>query len=137
MQDATKLANHPACRDVPAERGAEWTPRAVWLVEHTTEDGRDVPVPLEQALAARTAKADQAIEAYANHGRWVVECPDCHGAQLACRTDARFLCNECGNVAIGGLWRPVTWPGDLEEIEAELHRRPLRQNRNWIPDREG
>lgn len=72
------------------------------------------------------------IPVYANHGRWVVDCPDCSNAQLACRTDKRFMCNECGNVGVSGLWRRVDWPKDDEAIEAELHRRSLA-NQNWTP----
>lgn len=104
------------------ERCAEWAPRAYW----------QAAAPLAAAMAAKLAPPIEALEVYANEGRWVVECPDCNGAQLASRTDRRFMCNECANVAIGGLWRPVIWPADVEEIEAELStRRP--KNQHWRP----
>jgi hypothetical protein len=72
------------------------------------------------------------LKVYLNHGRWIAECPDCHGAQLACWTDHRFLCNECGNVAVAGLWRAIIWPDDREAIETVLDQRsPV--NQNWLP----
>lgn len=72
------------------------------------------------------------VEVYANEGRWVVQCPDCNGAQLASRSDRRFMCNECANVVVGGGWRRVIWPAKAEEIEAAVRRRP-RVNQNWLP----
>lgn len=91
------------------------------------------PIPLAEAMVAGTAPADETVEVYANHGRWVVECPTCHGAQLAHRADRRFMCNYCGNAEVGGLWRPVSWPSDHEAIEHELGQRPDAANQNWIP----
>lgn len=120
MRDASTLAHRST---VTPDRGGEWAPRAAW----------SAAVPLEQAMAAKTAPATEAITAYGNHDRWVVECPDCASAQLACRTDHRFMCGECGNVAIGGLWRPVVWPTGGRAIEAELSQRPERVTRNWLP----
>jgi len=67
-----------------------------------------------------------------NHGRWVVECPDCHGAQLACFDDHRFMCNECGNVAVGNLWRAIEWPANRAAIEDAVIGRP-EANQNWLP----
>lgn len=103
---------------IPDARGAEW-------VHHML---RDSNVNLNTATAPDAA----AIQAYVNNGRWIAECPDCQNAQLACRTDKRFLCNECGNVVVGGLWRPVVWPLDLQGIESVLEKRPL-ENQNWVP----
>lgn len=111
MQDATTYAGG----GVPGSRGAEWIHH--WLKSRVN-------------LEAGTAPAAAAVAVYVNHGRWVVDCPDCNNAQLACRTDYRFLCNDCGNVVIQGLWRPVVWPLDPAAIEAELDTRPL-PNQNW------
>lgn len=108
---------------IPAGRGAEWVPVQCWTA----------PAPLGQAMTAATAPTGLSVPAYANHGRWVVECPDCRGAQLACRTDLRFMCCECANAAVGGLWRPVTWPVDVAAIEAELEKRPDPETQNWLP----
>lgn len=87
---------------------------------------------MEDALSASTAGASESVTVVGNHGRWVVECPDCAGAQVACRTDRRFMCNECANITIGGHWRPVAWPAEATAIDAELDKRP-RQNQNWLP----
>lgn len=112
MRDATDFAAggvHPA-------RGAEW-------IHHYLRTG----VNLEKGIAPFAS-----IAVYINHGRWIAECPDCHGAQLACRTDHRFLCNDCGNIAVEGLWRPVDWPANPGAIEEALDMRPLA-NQNWVP----
>lgn len=74
------------------------------------------------------------VAAEVNAGRWIVRCPDCAGAQLAFENDPHFLCVDCGNQAIGGAWRPVSWPADRAEIEAVLLRRPDRETRSWRPD---
>lgn len=101
---------------------AEWVPRAYW----------SAVIPLETALSAKLGPAAIAVEAYANAGRWVVECPDCSGAQMTSPDDRRFLCTLCANVGVDGLWRPVLWPVEAEAIDAALSSRPL-PNRNWAP----
>lgn len=116
MQDATRFAGGSR---TPASKGAEWIHQ--WLAQG------DRPSGLDKGTAPGAG-----IPAYVNHGRWVVGCPDCNNAQLACRTDKRFLCNECGNVAVSGLWRPVIWPTDAAAIETELEKRKL-PNQNWAP----
>lgn len=88
--------------------------------------------PMERAMAAALGPAATAVKVYANHGRWVVECPDCHSAQMACVTDRRFMCEVCANVTVGGMWRPVTWPEERIEIDEILSARPLG-NQNWLP----
>lgn len=119
MRDAS-AQRHGRVLSIPAERGAEWVPRLTWVS----------PEPIEKAMRARTAPRPASVPAEVNEARWVVQCPDCGGAQLACRSDRRFMCNECGNVAIGGLWRPVDWPAEAEAIEAELAQRP-EANQHW------
>lgn len=108
---------------VPAARGAEWSPRLHW----------QSPQPIEAAMSAPMAPSTEALKVFVNEGRWVVSCPDCSGAQLACRTDQRFMCCECANVAIGGEWRPVVWPDDAVGIERALGKRTLLRNCNWLP----
>lgn len=90
------------------------------------------PVPLGEAMAARLGPAEIAVAVYANHGRWIVECPDCRGAQIASAVDHRFMCCECANAAVGGLWRAVVWPEEHAEIDRALSVRPL-ENQNWSP----
>lgn len=105
---------------LPASRGAEW-------VHHA-------PNVISMANLGASVAPSASVAVSVNHGRWVVDCPDCAGAQLACKTDHRFMCNECGNVVVGGLWRTVDWPDDAAglQIEAALKVRPIA-NQNWIP----
>lgn len=122
MHDATMM-RHPL---IPEDRGAEWVPGfgegRVWRPA----------TPLSQAMAAGTAPTSEAIPARAEHGRWIVDCPDCNNAQLACKTDHRFMCNECGNIAAGGLWRVVVWPKEHESIAAILDKRHVSRA-HWNP----
>lgn len=70
-----------------------------------------------------------------NHGRWIVKCPYCAGAQLASREDPRFFCVDClhePEPRAQGKWLGLEWPADVEQIEAALDGRP-EANRNWIP----
>lgn len=90
------------------------------------------PVPLWQAVSAQLGPAEIAVAVYANQGRWIVECPDCAGAQIASAADYRFMCNCCANVAVEGLWRPVIWPEEHAEIDEALSWRPT-VNQNWLP----
>lgn len=119
MRDAATYAAMINAPRLPSERSAELAPRMFWLA------------PTAPAFTADVSPGSPLV-VYLNHGRWVVECPDCHGAQLACWTDRRFLCNECGNIAVTGLWRAIAWPADREAIEAVLALRP-EVNQNWLP----
>jgi hypothetical protein len=69
-----------------------------------------------------------------NYSRWVVRCPWCYSAQVACDTDRRFFCVICLNAKANGQWVEVIWPADDERqgIEAILELRPPG-NRNWLP----
>ena len=91
------------------------------------------PVPFEAVAGNKTGPAALAVAAHVNHGRWIVECPDCHGAQFACPDDRRFMCNYCANAMVGGMWRPVTWPKNRAAIEEALMARKLPNHRNWFP----
>lgn len=86
-------------------------------------------VPLD--IDAETDGDD--VYAVANHGRWIVECPDCHNAQLTAASDPRFLCDVCGNAGNGGLYRPVSWPKGREEIGELLDARTDVALQNWSP----
>lgn len=86
-------------------------------------------VPLD--LSAPTS--GEPVPAVANHGRWIVRCPDCHGAQLTHPADPRFLCNDCGNVGNARAFRPVAWPKDHEKISALLDERAEEALRSWVP----
>jgi hypothetical protein len=99
---------------------------------------REAGAPAERAarrqrlpiLTMAMAPGGPEVIVRANHGRWIVDCPFCLGAQLASPTDRRFLCADCGNVNISGKWLRVVWPANPEAIEAVLLARPL-ENRNW------
>lgn len=119
MHDATSYAAKIGGPCASQDHGAEWVHEMLGVASHA-----QLHVGLDP---------EAGIEAYVNHGRWIAECPDCHGAQLACRTDPRFMCNECGNVAVGKLWRPVIWPANAQGIENLLQGRPTA-NQNWYPD---
>lgn len=67
-----------------------------------------------------------------NHGRWLVDCPYCPGAQLADPQDHRFFCIDCLMVENQGRWVDVEWPDAITAttIEGVLDDRPAA-NRNW------
>jgi len=107
--------------DVPEDRGAEWAVRAYW--------SRD-DVPFHLPLKVATSPVGYAV---VNHGRWIVRCPfGCGGAQLACRTDHRFLCVNCLNEGAGGQWVAVEWPDDVAGVEDALRPR-MTANANTDP----
>jgi hypothetical protein len=63
------------------------------------------------------------------------QCPDCNGAELVWRNGPYLmLCNSCWNAKLGGKWRQVIIPDNLEYIIAALERRPMPQNRNFWKD---
>jgi len=105
------------------DHGADFAPSRYW----------SAPVPLDQAMTAMLGPGEIAIHVYANHGRWVVECPDCCGAQIASAVDYRFMCTVCANVAVEGLWRSVIWPEEYAEIDEALCCRENTANQNWVP----
>jgi hypothetical protein len=119
VRDATYY-HHP---EIGHLSEAEWAPRRFWVAE----------VPGELVIDNGLAPKAEAVEVYANHGRWIAECPDCHGAQLASKADPRFMCNICANAGIGSLWRPLVWPKQHAQIGSLLDDRPLAHTRNWTP----
>jgi len=112
MRDAT------AYDRMSGRSGAESCPAAFW----------QAPVP----YLPDAPTVGEAIAVFANEARWIAQCPDCNGAQLASQSDPRFMCNECANIANGGAWRPLTWPRNRAAIEQALDvRQPV--NQNWLP----
>lgn len=73
-----------------------------------------------------------------NANRWIVQCPDCGGAEYAWPDHFWFLCGSCFNASTGGKWRPVLWPGDadIDAVEDVLLARTVPFARNWNPDAE-
>jgi hypothetical protein len=73
-----------------------------------------------------------ATYAYANHGRWVVECVQrrpfvCRDALQMRPGDDLFICPTCGTYA------EIVWPHDWALIEELLNARPDPATRNWEP----
>lgn len=77
------------------------------------------------------------IVARVDEGRWVAECPFCHGAQVGSPADPRFLCTDCANVLVGGAYLQVAYPSPKvrEQIEAVLAPRPW-ENLYWLPEKD-
>ena len=73
------------------------------------------------------------VYAEVNHGRWIVNCPFCPGAEFADPEDKRFYCLSCGNEDVEGQWLKVKWPQTRNKIEIELLKRSRERNRNWRP----
>lgn len=75
-----------------------------------------------QGLPAK--KNRQPVEAYVNHGRWVVDCP-CGGAELVTPGED-MLCGSCG------MSSPVSLPPfkTRNQIDGLLEKRPPF-NQNW------
>jgi hypothetical protein len=67
------------------------------------------------------------VYAYANRGRWVVDCPVCSDALKLTPGEPLFGCWGCGTEA------EVVWPVNPAAIERLLGMRPLAQSRNWQP----
>jgi hypothetical protein len=76
---------------------------------------------------------DMVVKAEINHGRWIVKCPFCTGAEFASKRDQRFFCMSCFNKAVGNKWVRVEFPEKAGEIETEILKRTNTANRNWIP----
>ena len=77
--------------------------------------------------------ADIAVKAEINHGRWVVKCPFCPGAELGDPENPRFMCLSCYNQDAGGKWLKVEYQKQAGKIETELLKRPKKHNQNWTP----
>lgn len=125
MEAIVRDANDYAWLPPEVEATAESVPELIW---------RNRPDLIEAAAAAVTADDADGIDVVINHGRWIAECPTCKDAQLASRTDLRFMCVSCANSAIGGAWRPVRWPVEQAAIEEALTVRPDVSAQNWTPD---
>ncbi len=74
------------------------------------------------------------VIAIVNCNRWVVQCPDCAGAEFVWREGPHLLmCQSCWNSTVGHKWRRVVIPQEAEQVEAILEARPLPDTRNWRP----
>lgn len=68
--------------------------------------------------------------AYANHGRWVADCPrpHCTNAERLVPWQPVFHCSACHAQA------PCQWPPDAPELQAALAGRGNPAWMNWFPD---
>lgn len=85
--------------------------------------------------AGKTATDVPPIVAFVNEGRWIVECPFCHSAQVGSPDDPRFLC-VCANDPVLGAYLQVEYPApaDRARIEDALSARTWVGNVNWLPE---
>ena len=74
-----------------------------------------------------------ALKARINHNRWIVDCPNCAGAEFAWPGEPLFMCLSCFNAHVGGKWLRVTVPVNRLSIERILRVRPDPRTRNWLP----
>ena len=72
------------------------------------------------------------VHVVVNHGRWLVRCRNCPGAELARRRHPWFWCTSCYNHHLDNRLIPVIWPADPDAIAALLGPRPLHA-KNWEP----
>lgn len=90
-----------------------------------------VSIPLQASGAPIGLFEDEPpLQAYVNHGRWVVKC-ECRGAEKAWE-EGLFMCLSCLNSGHKHKYRKVIFPKERAAIEAILIKRPLI-NRNWLP----
>lgn len=69
-----------------------------------------------------------------SHNKLLAVCPVCNGAEYVWRDGPYLmLCATCGNSDVGGKFRLVLMPEDLDAIEQILNLRPNPENRNWFP----
>jgi ribosomal protein L37AE/L43A len=96
---------------------------------------KGILVPHPSSVATDAAPALARVNPYDGHARWIADCPDCPGEQAtyAWIETPLFLCWRCGNRGIGGMWRPVLVPGNRQEIERLLLKRPDPMQRAWEP----
>ena len=73
------------------------------------------------------------LKACIDNGRWIVRCPDCHGAELVSRKWKKFYCISCSNSEHGHKIRPVQFPKNADRIEETLLKRPHHDFMYWEP----
>lgn len=103
----------------------EWATRGT-LAEFAKRAGVKVP-------AVTRVAATPPLTPRVNHNRWIVDCPDCGGAEFYWPENL-FMCAGCWNGAVGYVWRRVAVPQKRQAVERALKARPLPMNRNWEPN---
>jgi len=62
--------------------------------------------------------AEEGVKAMWDEVRWVARC-ECGGAEVVDPAEPVFFCCSCGNAGVGGRWRPVVFPEDVEVSDAD------------------
>ena len=93
--------------------------------------GRDIAIKAldRTRIQALPVIGGQPIEARIEYARWIVDCPNCHGAEFYFE-DKLFLCSACNNSNVGGKVHKVKMHKDKKKIEDALAKRPII-NRHW------
>jgi hypothetical protein len=96
--------------------------------------GRDPAIrELERArIIALPVAEGKPLDARVEHARWIVDCPNCNGAEFLFE-DKLFYCQLCHNADVGGKTRKVKVHKDRKKIEELLAKRPIK-NRHWYPN---
>src|SRR3989304_8862424 len=91
----------------------------------------------DRTLPSGKVAIGPAVQARANHGRWIADCPECAGAELVSFDNPVFFCCECRNAAAEHDLLPVLLPEPAKrrEIEAALVARPIPAARTRQPGR--
>lgn len=87
---------------------------------------------LRSSRPVETTSGHRPLPACINHGRWLVACPWCAGAELVDPADPVFYCLSCQNEQAGNQLVIVAFPEQREALERLLLRRPDPKTRNWL-----
>jgi len=104
---------------IPALRGN----RSLLLADWFRLEGLKYLIEIEQG------RHEQPVQARILYGRWLVDCPQCAGANDVDPDEPVYLCTSCG---WPGNFAHVEFPHERAEIERLLLHRPIH-NRNWFP----
>lgn len=80
----------------------------------------------ERGRAVIDAPGGRPVAAYINHGRWVIDCPNCASGAIVHPEWATTVCGECFRRYI------VIVPDDWETLEGLIWELP-RHRQNWWP----
>ena len=74
------------------------------------------------------------VKAQVRSGRWLAQCPECMiEFQYVWLDNPLYMCSSCWNAEVGGIYRTVELPTEIEEITRLLLRRPDPSTRDWLP----
>jgi hypothetical protein len=82
---------------------------------------------MKRRLVPPTGSVDQMYFARINQNRWIADCI-CGSAASVSPADPRFACTECG-----WGWCALTFPTDVDAVEASLMAEPPTLRNWWNP----